>query len=312
MLLCALDTDIFNQVYGKGELKYKPFILSSSNLHMLGYSCFSKTIKIPESFTVGDTCYKIIGIEPGAFDCCKEVETLYIPNSVIDMSHGMFLVHEFPSLKKVYIDNYENALPSGNRIFEVSDENKHIEFIWMRGVNEKDFHINDDGVLLGVSDVGRENYKEFHEKHNKLFGESYCRTTISSKRIGQDIKIIADFAFMGELDYTDSLTIEDVLIIGEGAFAVNPNLRFLEIGSSVLCISESCFEKNDMLENVTIPNTVRYIFNTIFYDCKSILSINVSEDTSIIGWQGGKVQEVERNMVMWDSYTDTNRYIIAV
>ena len=49
---------------------------------------------------------------------------------------------------------------------------------------------------------------------------------------------------MGELDYTDSLTIEDVLIIGEGAFAVNPNLRFLEIGSSVLCISESCFEKN--------------------------------------------------------------------
>ena len=191
-------------------------------------------------------------------------------------------------------------------------QNKHIEFIWMRGINEKDFHINDDGVLLGVSEVGRENYKEFHENHNKLFGESYCRTTISSKRIGQDIKIIADFAFMGELDYTDSLTIEDVLIIGEGTFAVNPNLRFLEIGSSVLCISESCFEKNDMLENVTIPNTVRYIFNTIFYDCKSILSINVSEDTSIIGWQGGKVQEVERNMVIWDNYTDTNRYIIAV
>ena len=39
---------------------------------------------------------------------------------------------------------------------------------------------------------------------------------------------------------------------------------------------------------------------------------NVSEDTSIIGWLGGKVQKVERNMVMWDSYTDTNRYIIAV
>ena len=216
----------------------------------------------------------------------------------------------------IFKDNYTFNLSDNLKVYchhgHKDIENIHQFNLILSGHTHVGVLKNDDGVLLGVSEVGRENYKEFHEKHNKLFGESYCRTTISSKRIGQDIKIIADFAFMGELDYTDSLTIEDVLIIGEGAFAVNPNLRFLEIGSSVLCISESCFEKNDMLENVTIPNTVRYIFNTIFYDCKSILSINVSEDTSIIGWQGGKVQEVERNMIMWDSYTDTNRYIIAV
>ena len=44
MLLCALDADIFNQVYGKGELKYKPFILrvkrSNVNARLLELKVF--------------------------------------------------------------------------------------------------------------------------------------------------------------------------------------------------------------------------------------------------------------------------------
>ena len=312
MSLCTINEEIFNRVYAKKDLNYKPFIVSNGNLYMLGYSVFSEIVRIPESFVVGGICYKTIGIEPDAFKGYNDLKVLYIPNSVVYMDYSMFSNYDFPSLSNVYIDNYRNALPVGNIEFEVSEMNSHIEFIWARGENKEDFNVNDDGVLLGFSEVGRKNYKEVHENHSKLFGESYCSYTINSKNIGREIKAVADFAFLGELYNVNSLVVEDVLVIGNNAFAKNYNLRYLEIGDSVVYIGENCFEENNMLENVVIPKTVEYIFNTILYNCVSILSVRVDEGTKVLGRFANRIREVERNLIIYDNYTDTNTFVISI
>ena len=303
---------LFNRIHTKYGETCEPFVITDKSWFMLGWSKDAEEIIIPDSFMLGKTYYQVVGVEGNAFKGFNNLKYLTITNTVVDIKYDFFVKSDFPKLEKVFIDNYANAIPCGPVRFEMPKD-RHIEIEWLRGENEKDFNVNDYGIVLGFSDVGRKNYKDFYDKSEKMFENTYYNVVINSENIGCEIKGIADFAFFGEFKNAQSLSIQDVIFVGDYAFGDNDNLRYIELSESVLYLGEYCFMDCHSVENVLIPKTVEFIFNTIFYGCTSILSVSVSKDTKVLktGYLG-IIEETERNLIMYDNYTDTNRFIMSV
>ena len=84
-------------------------VLKRTSADSLGYNHYRGTVVIPESVTYNDTTYTVTGINYYTFIGCKELESVFIPESVKQLGYGSFVCCE--GLKSVNIPSGVTMIP---------------------------------------------------------------------------------------------------------------------------------------------------------------------------------------------------------
>lgn len=113
----------------------KPFALSASTRHMLGYTADQEYIVIPKSFTYGGTRYTVTDIYPDAFKDCTALKYVSLPSSVSYIAHS----------KGSY--DPETHTRNGNYLFDYSPNLVCIEFKGCVYSSREDFYNNAEAYI---------------------------------------------------------------------------------------------------------------------------------------------------------------------
>ena len=100
--------------------------------------------------------------------------------------------------------------------------------------------------------------------------------------IPDDITEIKDRAFYG-FRGTKVVLHDKITKIGMSAFAVNENLKEINIPNGVTEIGEYAFVSNTSLASISIPNGVQHIGHSTFSQCISLKTIDIPESVTSIG-----------------------------
>ena len=110
-------------------------------------------------------------------------------------------------------------------------------------------------------------------------------TNISSLSIGENVKNIPAYAFIGKNKITGTLTIPDSVVkIGESAFSGCSGYTSLLLGQSVDSIGGAAFSFcNNLSGSLFIPNAVEFIGSFAFEGCTSLTNLILGRSVDSIG-----------------------------
>ena len=98
--------------------------------------------------------------------------------------------------------------------------------------------------------------------------------SIKELSLGENIKTIGESAFSSGSGRLENLIIPDsVTQIAKSAFRGYFWLKSLTVGKGVSVLREYTFSYCYKLETVTLPNTIKYVYDGAFYDCDNITDI---------------------------------------
>ena len=101
--------------------------------------------------------------------------------------------------------------------------------------------------------------------------------------IGENVKMIPDYAFYGCSGLTSVTIPNSVTSIGDSAFRGCSGLTSVTISGSVTSIGDSAFFGCSGLTSVTIPNSVTSIGDGAFYGCSRLTSVTIPDSVTSIG-----------------------------
>lgn len=231
----------------------------------IGSSAFMYCHQI-ESITLPDS---VIEINSNAFDYCQKLSSVNIPASVTSIGYNAFA--ECRSLKAVKIPASVNQI--GSRVFSGCTS---LESISVDSANQN--YLSEDGVLFD---------------HNKTILMAYpAKKSDTAYTIPDSVTTISDCAFYGNHDLV-SITIPDGLHdIGAAAFEECYRLDRITLPLSVSYIGLQAFAYCVDLEELTILNDSCYISD----DPYTIINNEHSEfgwirTVTIRGYEGSTAQE---------------------
>ena len=232
-------------------------------------------ITIPNSVT---------SIEEYAFDSCISLTNITIPDSVTSI--GIYAFYGCSSLTNITIPG--NVTSIGSCAFwdcrsltsiNVSNNNKNYSSIDGILFNKDKTEIitypaNKEGTSYGipnsVTSIG-----------NGAF--AYC-SSLTNIIIPNSVTSVGYSAFEN-CDSLTSITIPDsVTSIGYSTFFGCSSLKSITIPDSVTSIGHHAFEVCSSLTNITIPDSVTSIGIYAFHDCSSLTSITIPEGVTSIGY----------------------------
>ena len=218
---------------------------------------------IPDTITYSSKKYIVSSIGNYAFEGCKVLTSVTIPNSVTSIGNKAF--YECTGLTSVTIGNGVTSI--GNQAFYLCTGLTSITI-------PNSVTSIGDGAFYGCSGLTSPIYNAH------VF--AYMPTSYTgSYSISEGIKSIAGYAFYGCSGLTSIEIPNSVTSIGNNAFTYCKGLTSVTIGNSVTSIGFSAFYDCAGLTSVTIPNSVTSIGNGAFYGCSGLTSIVVdSANTS--------------------------------
>lgn len=180
-----------------------------------------------------------------AFDSCKRLTEINIPDGVISIGRNAFC--NCRELKRVHLPESIEYLDAG--VFQDCEELEEI---------------NLPESLTGIS------YKAFYEC-SSLQNVTLPRVTH-----------IGDYAFGGTAIYEVDLP-ETLEYLGEGAFYACSLLSRVRIPDSVANLQPYTFAYCEQLSDIIIPDTVEQIGRKCFWNCQALSEINIPEKTEFFG-----------------------------
>lgn len=225
----------------------------------------AKKITIPATFKNEP----VISIGEWAFEDCKNLESVEIPDSVTTINIGAF--HYCTNLAKVNI-------PAGVTL---------IESCTFEGCNISSVEIHagiahiDDSAFRNCGSIENITVSSGNAVYQSA-GNCLIQTEIKKLILGcKNSKIpsdgsvtgIGDYAFYGCRDLKEIEIPDSVTYIGHGAFAFCVGFTSVTIPDGVVTIGGYAFGDCSGLERVIIPASVASVGNNAFADCKILENI---------------------------------------
>lgn len=268
---------------------------------------YSGDVVIPSSFTYEGKEYQVTEIGYYAFNYCKELTSVKIPNGVKEIKDGAFSYSD--SFKTITIpnsvekigngvftrcDNLENVvLDEGNKHFVFKDnmllsyDGKTLYYVLQITsgnlvVPEGVCEIKDEAITYcrDVTSVSLPNSLTYIGKEN-VHG-LYELKNIS---IPQNVSYIGEGSFCNcsGLDVTlegnnSSYKLENGMLLSKDdslLLYVSPNLDVVNVPETVIRIGEYASEGNSRIRNLVVPDKVESIGSNAFFFCRNLESITL-------------------------------------
>lgn len=227
----------------------------------------------------------------GAFKENKNIKSIYIPNSVTNISDSSF--NKCENLLNIELPNTLETI--GKNVFYECSSLENIDIPisvkkiggwtfkgtpWLENKTEE-FIIVGDGVLV---DYNGENRNVFIPNNVKSLSSPFNENkNITNIEIPNSITSIDEVAFY-DLDGLKTINIPSTVeIIDDWAFADCSNLTDIKIPSSIESIGKFSFYNCSNLSDITISHGLKSIADNAFYLCTSLKSINLPDSVTSVG-----------------------------
>ena len=213
---------------------------------------YSGSVTIPATVTHDGTTYSVTIIGVGAFDDCRNLTAINIPNSVTTIGDGAF--EGCTGLTAINIPTSVTTI--GNSAFSGCSS-------------------------LATISVASDNPKYDSRNNCNAIIETATNTLIAGCKnttIPNSVTSIGEGAFSGYSSLTNINIPNSVTVIGELAFDGCTGLTAINIPNSVTVIGELAFDSCIGLTAINIPNSVTTIGEGAFSDCSNLTSISVVSD----------------------------------
>lgn len=270
-------TIYYNYTNNKTELSvtYKGTQVSSK--------VYSGDVIIPESVIYNDRTYRVTSIGRFAFNGCKELTSVDIPNSVTSIEESAFAY--CTSLSSTIMPNYLTSI--GKSAFVGCSTLTSIT-IPSSTTSIGDTPFSDCSSLNSIIvDPANNRYKS---ESGVLFNKSgillICYPAGKPEKkyvIPNSVKNIGPFAFDGCASLTSVDIPNSVISIREYAFSRCTGLTSVVIPNSVTSIRKFTFSGCTGLTSVDIPNSVTIIGDIAFSECEKLSSVDIPNSVISIG-----------------------------
>ena len=227
---------------------------------------YSGDITIPETVDYNGITYSVTRIGMWAFEDCKSLTSITIPNSITSIGESAF--SSCSALPSITIPNSVTSI--GENAFFLC------ELLTSIVIPNNVIWIGEDAFLGCI--FAKENFIN----HSSLDAEAnnYWGATIGDVEI-EGLLIRNDTVIACKSYVTNVIIPDGVTSIGERAFSYRDtyascdSLKSVTIPNSVTSIGERAFYNCLSLTSVTIPNSVTSIGEWAFADCVSLTSIDL-------------------------------------
>ncbi|MDE7411369.1 MAG: leucine-rich repeat domain-containing protein [Paramuribaculum sp.] len=279
----------------------------------------SGDLVIPDKILRNDEWYPVTGISNGAFYNQKDLTSVQLPNTIIDITKYAF--QSCTKLKSITIsDAVETILDHAfwlcENLEEVTIQSSKIDispyaffsagvsYVCLQNVKsinsdafvnckylKKIAKPNDISLKLpeGVSVVNYSEDDVYFRANGLIFNNDQSHLICAPISFGGDYSIrtittaIGPYAFAGCSGLTSVTIPQSVTTIGNVAFEGCSALNAVEIPSSVTEIGDSLFANCSGMKSVTIPNTIATIGSHSFSGCRSLTEVTIPESVCVIG-----------------------------
>ena len=272
--------NIIDSKKNKVEVTHKAFREESYD----AINDYSADVKIPSNINLNGVTYEVTSIGWKAFENSKNLRSVDIPNSVVEIDDDAF--NECTNL--LYVKMSDSIKSIGKTAFYLCENLTSITipknvtkigehaFNWCK--NLKEVNITDLSAWCKINFEYYQANPLCCAKILKLNG-----VEITDLVIPNDVKIIKPYSFP-LYNALMSVTIpESIEEIGEYAFYSCYKLTNLTIAEGVKKIGEYAFCDCNSITSVLIPNTVETIGKYAFHECDGIKTIIIGNSVSQIG-----------------------------
>ena len=304
MIVTALPLTTFNlsasaEVYG-----YYYYEVYNGEATVTGVSSsISGDITIPS--TLGG--YPVTNIGDYAFECCDDLTSVTIPDSVTSIGEGAFF--GCSSLTAINVDSGNQNYSSDDGVF--FNKNK-TELICCPGGKSGEYVIPNS-----VTSIGKGAFCECRRLTSVIIPDSVLNIgdgafleciSLTSVTMPDSVTSIGGWAFSGCSSLTSVIIPNSVTSIGSSAFYYCSRLTSVTIGDSVLNIGNSAFADCSSLTSVTIGDSVLNIGDYAFYYCESLTSITIPDSVLNIGDYAFSYCDSLTSVTIPDSVTSIGDY----
>ena len=228
----------------------------------------SGAITIPS--TLGG--YPVKSIGDHAFEYCRSLESIVIPDTVTYMGDYAFAICE--SLTSINIPNGVETL--GYLLFWECRLLKHISI--PKSVRDIVGNTFEDCSSLESITVDKDN-PFYHSKDNCIIETDGSRLVSGCKnsKIPDYVIDLLGGAFSGCSSLESIVIPNGVISIGRYAFSGCTNLKNITIPESVILIDEGAFFSCESLESIKIPKLLSSIEYRTFFACRSLKNVIIPD-----------------------------------
>lgn len=266
---------------------------------------YSGNIVIPSTVTHEGVSYSVARIRTHAFQNCKELIGVSIPNSVTSIGGGAFIgsdklvsvnipnsvttikestFHGCSSLKSIKIPNSVTSIEYNAFFYCIALESISIPssvteidqgaFSSCTGLKNVRFEDGEKPLNFQSRVFAKDNLQECYIGRVLTGSGIFVDASFSNIIIGDGVKTIGSGLYSGS-DITSITIPETVTCIGDGAFLSCNKLTSVTIHNSVASIGKQAFYRCKSLKDISIPSSVDSIGEYAFYECTGLAKVRI-------------------------------------